>query len=96
MEKYKKYLNDSVKDKNLEAKRKAASKFDRQMQKEEEDPQYMFQGKPTKLVGQIATGKINAQEWAKEEMASRGLDKRGNWVGFEEARKIWKPKVKSN
>lgn len=57
---------------------------------DEENPDYMFQGGPTTLVLKIALGKIDAKKYAAKELANRGFDKRGKWVGFDEAKKIWK------
>jgi len=61
---------------------------------DDDNPIYMFQGMSTKLLIKIASGKINAQEYAKHQMAQRGFGKKGEWVGFDQAEKIWKPKVK--
>ncbi len=54
-----------------------------------ENPEYLFSTVPTKLVQQIATGKVDANEYAKREMANRGFDKRGKWIGFDAAKKLW-------
>jgi hypothetical protein len=56
------------------------------------NPKYMFQTFHTKLVLAIAEGRLDAQEYAKREMASRGLGKSGKWVGFDQAAKEWKVK----
>ena len=61
---------------------------------DENNPKYMFQGTDIKLVVAIASGKINAKEYAKFEMVNRGFGKKGEWIGFPEAEKLWKPKVK--
>ena len=61
---------------------------------DEENPKMMFQGMSTKLLVQMATGKINATEYAKFELQNRGFGKNGKWVGFPESAKIWKAKVK--
>lgn len=61
---------------------------------DDENPKYMFQGMNTKLLVKIATGKINAQEYAKYEMTNRGFGKKGEWLGFDEAGKLWKSKIK--
>ncbi len=60
----------------------------------ESDPKYMFQGSDTSLVLKIAQGKIKAQEYAKYELQNRGFGKNGEWVGFDDSKKIWKSKVK--
>ena len=61
---------------------------------DEDNPKFMFQTLSTKLILAMATGKINAQEYAKFEMQNRGFGKNGKWVGFPESAKIWKAKVK--
>jgi len=58
------------------------------------DPQNLFATIPTELVAKVATGKVDAKEWAKQQMVNRGLDKRGKWIGHDKAEKLWKPKVK--
>jgi len=56
---------------------------------DEENPRFMFQGLSTKLLVQIANGKINAQDFAKYEMVNRGFDKKGKWIGFDDSEKLW-------
>jgi len=56
---------------------------------DEENPEYLYSTVPTKLVAQIANGKVDANEYAKREMANRGFDKRGKWIGFDAAKKLW-------
>lgn len=43
----------------------------------------------TRFLLLAATGKIDFNELAKEELAARGLGKDGKWVGFKEARRLW-------
>ena len=61
---------------------------------DDENPKHMFQGMDTKLVIKVATGKIKAEEYAKFEMQNRGFGKKGEWIGFLAAEKLWKSKVK--
>ena len=61
---------------------------------DDQNPKYMFQGMNVKLLVQIASGKINAKEYAKYEMQNLGFGKNGEWIGFPEAKKLWKSKVK--
>lgn len=61
---------------------------------DDENPRFMFTATNTKLLVKIASGKINAQEYAKMEMTNRGFGKKGEWIGFDEAKNLWKPKVK--
>lgn len=57
--------------------------------KDEENPDYLFQGDSTKLVLAIALGKLDAKKLAKKELVNRGFGKKGEWVGFDEAEKLW-------
>jgi hypothetical protein len=61
---------------------------------DEENPKMMFQGMSVKLLIGMATGKLNATEYAKFELQNMGLGKNGKWVGFPESEKIWKSKIK--
>lgn len=56
---------------------------------DEENPEYMFQGVPTSLVLKVALKKVDAIYQAKKELANRGFDKNGKWIGFPEAKKLW-------
>jgi len=49
---------------------------------DELNPAFVFTLTFTELLKDIASGKINAQELAKRELETRGLDIDGNWVGF--------------
>ena len=42
----------------------------------------------TKVLASAARGEIDLNRLAREELASRGLDKDGQWVGFDRAAKI--------
>lgn len=46
-----------------------------------------MQTAPTKVLLSAVNGRIDLNRLANEEIASRGLDPCGQWVGFEEARK---------
>jgi hypothetical protein len=41
-----------------------------------------------KVLAAAARGELDLNRLAREEMASRGLDREGNWVGFDLARQI--------
>ncbi len=41
-----------------------------------------------KVLAAVARGEIDLNRIAREELANRGLGKNGEWVGFEQARKI--------
>lgn len=59
--------------------------------KDDENPAFMFSTVWTSLLVQIVNGEISAQFLASMELAQRGLDKSGKWVGFDQARKIHFP-----
>lgn len=40
----------------------------------------------TKVLAAVARGEIDLNLIAREEMAARGLDQNGDWVGFDKAR----------
>jgi hypothetical protein len=53
-----------------------------------DNPAYLFSTTNTTLLTQIASGKVCPTFLASYELANRGLDKSGNWVGFAEAFEI--------
>lgn len=57
---------------------------------DDKNPNLMFQTLDGSLLRQIASGRIDAQKYARQEMANRGLGKNGRWVGFEQAAKEWR------
>ena len=42
----------------------------------------------TKVLAAAARGELDLNRLAREELASRGQDEHGNWVGFERAAKL--------
>ncbi len=42
----------------------------------------------TKVLAAVANGEIDLNQLACQTLASRGLDKQGNWVGFDKAKQI--------
>lgn len=42
----------------------------------------------TKVLAAAARGELDLNRLAREELAARGLDQNGAWVGFEQAEKI--------
>lgn len=56
---------------------------------DELNPNYLFSMTATTLLVQIAKGEINTGEYAKSELANRGIGMSGTWVGFKEAAKQW-------
>ena len=59
---------------------------------DDKNPDYMFSITASELLIQIATGKIDAIDYAKAELAARGIGKTGVWIGFKEAAKQWEVK----
>lgn len=68
------------------------------MKKEEitntQNPAYLFQTFSADILCAIVNSEINPVELARNELAARGLDRSGKWVGFEQAEKIAKGGVK--
>lgn len=54
------------------------------------NPAFIFSLTATELLLEIAAGRIDAQALARQELADRGVDATGAWVGFTAAEKIWK------
>jgi hypothetical protein len=46
------------------------------------NPVFIFSLTATELLSKIVSGEIDAVEFAKYELANRGLDNTGKWVGF--------------
>ena len=42
----------------------------------------------TKVLGAVSRGELDLNRLAKEELAARGLDDKGVWVGFDRAKKL--------
>jgi len=55
---------------------------------DDKNPFYLFQGTNTELLSRIVKGTLSATYLAKHELANRGFDADGKWVGFEQAAKI--------
>ena len=51
-----------------------------------QDELLSIQTLPIKLILAAANGQIDLNEMARDELANRGLDLTGKWVGFEKAR----------
>ena len=54
------------------------------------NPDYMFSMTATTLLVQIASGEIDAVDFARTELANRGIGQAGKWIGFKEAERHWK------
>lgn len=55
---------------------------------DDDNPVFLFGTTNTSLLLKVASGEISAQFLAQMELANRGLDKNGKWVGFAQAEKI--------
>jgi len=56
---------------------------------DEKNPKYMFQTTDTSLLTQaLDPRRFDIMEYVKKELASRGLNDKGAWVGFAEAKRI--------
>ena len=55
---------------------------------DEENPAYLYSTVWTSLLVKIARGEVDANYMAKVELANRGLDDHGVWVGFAKAKRI--------
>jgi len=49
-----------------------------------------LQTMPTDILAAVARGEVNLNRVAKDELAARGLNDRGKWVGFDEAKRLSK------
>lgn len=56
--------------------------------RDELNPDFVFQGTATALLLAAVSGMIDPALLARQELANRGLDIDGKWVGFDAARKI--------
>ena len=61
--------------------------------KDSENPNYLFTGIDTVLLSQIIDGDIDAVYLAKKELAKRGLNNEGVWIGFEKAKELNKKPI---
>ncbi len=55
---------------------------------DELNPEFIFQGTATDLLLAAVSGMIDPALLAQRELANRGLDAKGQWVGFDRAREI--------
>ena len=63
------------------------------------NPEFLFSLTHSALLVDIAKGRIDPVALAKKALANRGIDDKGQWIGFEKAERFWKdyklrPKVK--
>jgi hypothetical protein len=58
---------------------------------EAENPLFIFSLTGSLMLAQLAYGEFDPVLVAKRELANRGLDKEGNWIGFKEAEELHFP-----
>lgn len=56
---------------------------------DDRNPIFLFGMTHTEILMAIATGKIDAVQLAKEQLAGRGIGQDGKWVGFDCAETEW-------
>lgn len=54
---------------------------------DEENPEFLFSTTWTNLLIKIAKGEVDAEFYARRELANRGLSLNGRWIGFKAAAK---------
>lgn len=54
---------------------------------DDSNPLYMFSMTPTCLLAAVLDGRVDIVAHVRREMAARGLDENGIWVGFDKAAK---------
>ncbi|MAE55359.1 MAG: hypothetical protein CMK23_05140 [Porticoccaceae bacterium] len=55
--------------------------------KDDLDPNFLFQSTHMELLLKVANGKIDAKRAAQDEVANRGYDLKGKWVGMGDNRR---------
>ena len=55
---------------------------------DELNPKFIFNSTNTELLVLLLKGEIDLMSLVKEQLAQRGVDENGFWVGFAEAKKI--------
>jgi len=61
---------------------------------DELNPNYLFSLTWNDMLVKIVSGEVDPVQLAREQLANRGLDQSGKWVGFDEAEKIARGGVK--
>ena len=56
---------------------------------DEQNPQFLYSITSIDLLLAITSGLIDPVQLAREQLAGRGLDLDGQWVGFDRASQIW-------
>jgi len=55
---------------------------------DEQNPRYALQVIHADILASAARGELDLNALARRELASRGLDQNGQWVGFREAERL--------
>lgn len=63
---------------------------------DDKSPNFTFQGTDSQILSMIVKGEIDPVAMAWKELANRGLDHCGEWVGFNQASKIFEASVVQN
>ena len=66
-------MNDEIKDTELS---------------DDDNPEYLFTGINNSILIAAIKGEVDLTKLAKKEMANRGLDLNGEWIGFKAADKV--------
>ena len=59
------------------------------MMETEEDDCGFFQLAKSAFLSRVVKGEIDLNAWVKLELANRGLDKNGKWIGFDKSKKLF-------
>lgn len=57
--------------------------------KDELDPRYIFSNTNTALLTEALKGEFDLEYLVKRELANRGFDSKGRWIGFIQARELF-------
>lgn len=57
-----------------------------------QNPAFLFSLTSVDLLLAIAAGLVDPMHRVRKELANRGLDANGKWIGFDRARQIWEVK----
>jgi len=55
---------------------------------DELDPRYIFSLTYTQLLVEALNGEFDIEYMIRKELANRGLDKEGKWIGFDKAKEL--------
>jgi hypothetical protein len=72
------------------SKEQELKKFDGRT--DEINPMFMFSLTNTQLIAEALTGDFDVKYMLRGELANRGLDEKGLWIGFNQAKKLHKIK----